>query len=48
MTPSGKLQQDPAKQEPDRQAAHIAEKDLRYRPIERRETDDRTKECGCD
>src|SRR6266403_5564820 len=48
MTCSGKLQQDPAEQKSDRQAAYVAEKDPRHRSVERREANDRTKECRRD
>ena len=48
MIRCGKLQQKPAKQKPDRQATHVAEKDLRHRPVERRETGSRAKQGGRD
>ena len=48
MIHCGKLQQKPAKQKPDRQATHVAEKDLRHRPVERRETGSRAKQGGRD
>ena len=35
----GQLQQAPAEQQADRQAADVAEKDLRHRPVERRKAD---------
>ena len=37
----GELQQAPAEQQPDRQAADVAEKDLCHRPVERRESEHR-------
>ena len=42
----GELQQAPAEQQADRQAADVAEKDLCHRPVERRESEHRAAQRG--